>query len=518
MLYQSTRGNDKKIKSAEAIAYGMASDGGLFVPESFPCLSLEKIAQLAQEDYITRAAFIMSLFMDDFGFDELKEITSRAYTQNTGHTTAEKSGFTGKDAAPLHMLSNNTFFLELWHGPTCAFKDMALQVMPELLISSLKKIGETREVCILVATSGDTGKAALEGFCDVPGTKIMVFFPQNGVSDVQKLQMTSQSGKNVNVAAIKGNFDDAQNGVKEIFSDKALCSRLADRGYILSSANSINWGRLVPQVAYYFSAYCDLLKTGKIKPGEKINFCVPTGNFGNILAAYYAERMGLPVNKLICASNRNDVLTQFIKTGIYDRNRPFYTTVSPSMDILVSSNLERLLFELSVKNGTTVVSYMSALSEKGRYDISAPVRDELSRVFSSGFCLEEDTKKAIKDVFIINNYLIDTHTAVAYKVLNDYRAETGDKSVSVVVSTASPFKFCEAVLEALEVPVGSNRDIPSAGTVPGGGVYLIDKLAEVTGKEVPAPLFALKNAKERFNCTVSTDAMKAAVVDFIEGR
>jgi len=375
--------------------------------------------------------------------------------------------------------------------------------MPYLLKASLEKSGEKREVCILVATSGDTGKAALEGFCDISGMSIMVFYPRDGVSDVQKLQMTSQDGNNVNVVAIDGNFDNAQTGVKAIFSDTAFISELDELNCFLSSANSINWGRLVPQIAYYVSAYCDLIKSGEIKSGDKINFCVPTGNFGNILAAYYAEKMGLPINKLICASNRNDVLTQFIKTGVYDKNRPFYTTASPSMDILVSSNLERLLFELSGKDGGAVEKYMSALSSVGIYSIPDSIRAELNRIFASGQCSEEDTLKTIDETYNRSDYLIDPHTAVAYKVLGDYREETGDNTTAVVVSTASPFKFCESVLTAL----GQKHA--------GGGVQLTHMLSETTGCAIPAPLARLKNKASRFNESVPVDSMKRAVFDFI---
>jgi len=315
--------------------------------------------------------------------------------------------------------------------------------------------------------------------------------------------MTSQEGSNVNIVAVHGNFDDAQKGVKMIFSDDLLQRELDEQGFFLSSANSINWGRLVPQIVYYFSAYCDLLKSGDIIQGEQINFCVPTGNFGNILAAYYAEQMGLPVKKLICASNRNDVLTQFINTGTYDKNRPFYTTTSPSMDILVSSNLERLLFELSGKNGNTVSSYMRSLAEEGCYNVPDFVQKELNRIFSAGQSSEADTMKIISETFNNKKYLIDTHTAVAYKVLHDYRKETGDDTVSVVVSTASPFKFCEAVLGALGQPGESN------------GVLLIDTLSEITGCTVPAPLSDLKTKAARFNVSVETDGMKNAVLDFL---
>ena len=500
MYYLSTRGEIKKIKSTEAIVHGLSKDGGLYVPESFPKLSYEDINTLISKPYSQRAAYIMGLFLSEFSTDELSEYTSKAYEANN------VSGFSTDNIVPVYKSDENTYFLELWHGPTCAFKDIALQIMPRLLTASLKKLNETREACILVATSGDTGKAALEGFRDVENTQIMVFYPENGVSDVQKIQMMTQEGENVNVVAVNGNFDDAQTGVKSLFSDAALRSELDEHGCFLSSANSINWGRLVPQIAYYISAYCDLLKENAIKPGEKINFCVPTGNFGNILAAYYAERMGLPVNKLICASNRNDVLTQFINTGVYNKNRPFYTTVSPSMDILVSSNLERLLFELSGKNGDAVMSYMSALSVEGSYSVPSTVLNELNRVFASGHCSEEDTLKTINETYRERNYLIDTHTAVACKVLADYRAATGDDTVSVVVSTASPFKFCEAVLEALGKPHSGN------------GTALLDILSEATGGKIPVPLAGLKNKIPRFTGSVEINGMKEAVIKFIKEK
>ena len=499
MLYQSTRGDSGRYKSAAAISQGLANDGGLFAPDSLPIITYDDIVSLAQKPYYKRAAYIMSLFLEDFTIDELEEYSERAYS------TSCDNGFTNEAVAPLYKLDDKTHFLELWHGPTYAFKDMALQIMPKLLVKSLEKVGESREVCILVATSGDTGKAALEGFCDIPGTKIIVFYPQDGVSEIQKQQMISQLGNNVDVIAVEGNFDDAQTGVKNIFSDSDFCTQLNQDGYILSSANSINVGRLVPQVAYYVSAYCDLLINNEIELGEKINFCVPTGNFGNILAAYYAERMGLPINKLICASNSNDVLTQFINTGVYDRGRPFYTTVSPSMDILVSSNLERLLFELSGKNCDEIASYMSALSDDGQYAVSDDIRNELDRIFYAGHCSETDTMKTIKDTFSTNNYLIDTHTAVAYKVLNDYISTTGDNKTSVVVSTASPFKFCEAVLESLDIRPKGN------------GIDLVEELSLVTGCAAPKHLASLKDCVPRFNSVVPTNAMKSVVNKFIRG-
>jgi len=497
MLYQSTRGGETRITAAEAIVRGLSDDGGLFVPESYPTLTKNAIGNLVTKPYSERAAYIMGLFLDDFSVDELSQYSSKAYCA---------PGFDNTAIAPLYKLDGNTSFLELWHGPTCAFKDMALQILPQLLTSSLRKIGETREVCILVATSGDTGKAALEGFADVPGTKIMVFYPRDGVSDVQKLQMTTQSGENVNVVAVEGNFDVAQTGVKAIFSDEGFRKELDQRGCFLSSANSINWGRLLPQIAYYVSAYCDLIAKGEIMLGDKINICVPTGNFGNILAAWYAKRIGLPVNKLICASNRNDVLTQFIGTGTYDKNRPFYTTASPSMDILVSSNLERLLFELSGKDGEVLSGYMSALAKAGWYEVPDPMKEEIYHVFAGGCCSEDDTMATISDVFNKHNYLIDTHTAVAYKVLRDYRENSGDETLTVVASTASPFKFCDSVMQALGQPIDDS------------GVDLIGILADYSGCGVPAPLSSMKEKQQRFYNSVSADGMKAAVGEFLEVR
>ena len=497
MLYRSTRGGDGEITAAQAITQGLSNDGGLFVPEIIPRITMDDIMDIAAKSYKERAAYILGLFLDDFSAEEISSFANEAYSA---------PGFDHPDIAPLHRLDDRTFFLELWHGPTCAFKDMALQVLPRLLTASLRKTGETRDVCVLVATSGDTGKAALEGFSDVPGTKIMVFYPRDGVSDVQKLQMTTQSGENVNVVAVGGNFDDTQTGVKAIFSDAVLHEELDELGYFLSSANSINWGRLVPQIAYYVSAYCDLLNEGAVAPGDKINFCVPTGNFGNILAAWYAEQMGLPIHKLICASNRNDVLTQFISAGIYDKNRPFYQTVSPSMDILVSSNLERLLFELSGKDGEATSGFMSSLGSDGRYEVPDSIRDEVSRVFAAGQCSENETIAAIAGVFKDHRYLIDTHTAVAHKVLGDYRARSGDETLSVVVSTASPFKFSDSALRALGQPTQCS------------GVELIEKLAEFAGCPVPAPLFGLDKKQERFMDSVTPNEMSAAVKAFLYDR
>lgn len=361
MKYTSTRDSSLQISSAEAIVKGISPDGGLFVPTEFPKVDGDFIASLTKMNYKERAKAVLSLFLTDFSEDEISGFVEKAYSEGK---------FESHEVAPLKILPNGVSFLELWKGPTCAFKDMALQLLPHLLTGSAKKIGDDSLIVILTATSGDTGKAALEGFKDVEGTKILVFYPSEGVSDIQKLQMATQEGGNVGVAAIYGNFDDAQSGVKDIFGDKALEAELLSKNIKFSSANSINWGRLVPQIVYYFSAYCDLVNRGKVKYPEKINICVPTGNFGNILAAYYAMRMGLPVNKLICASNRNNILTDFIKTGVYDRNREFFTTTSPSMDILISSNLERLLYELSGRDDAKIKEWFTSLKENGKYEVS----------------------------------------------------------------------------------------------------------------------------------------------------
>ena len=498
MFYQSTRGIGTKLTSAQAIAQGLSTDGGLFVPESFPKVTMDYISSLVGMPYSYIAKNIMGLYLSDFSEEELEEFTKKAY---------KVPGFDCEDIAPVHKLCDGTHFLELWHGPTAAFKDMALQMLPHLLVASLKKTNEDRKVCILVATSGDTGKAALEGFKDIDGTCIVVFYPVEGVSDVQKLQMNTQEGNNLEVIAVEGNFDDAQTGVKNIFSDVAFREQLDKEGYFLSSANSINWGRLVPQIVYYFSAYCSLIKSGDIKLGDEINFCVPTGNFGNILAGYYAKQMGLPVGKLICASNSNDVLTQFIDTGVYDKNRQFFTTMSPSMDILVSSNLERLLYEVGGKNGEFVNGLMTCLNEKGIYEVSSDTLAKIKDVFSSGTCDEAETKRTILEVFNEFNYLMDTHTAVAHKVLNDYRIKSGDNTPAVIVSTASAFKFCENVLGALE----------ETAEISEGGVELLDKLSTKSNCQIPAPLGSLKGKKERFSTVVATYNMKEEVSKFLRG-
>lgn len=495
MKYVSTRNQSVRLRASQAIAQGLARDGGLLTPEVFPKLTPALLEDLRGKTYGQRAVAVMKLFLEDFSEEELTAFTQAGYS-------GEK--FDDARVAPLEPLTEDTYCLELWHGPTSAFKDMALQILPHLLSASLVKNQEDKTVCILVATSGDTGKAALEGFKDVDRTKILVFYPKDGVSAVQALQMQTQQGNNVGVCAVHGNFDDAQTGVKTLFSDEKLREDLARRGYFLSSANSINWGRILPQLVYYISAYCDLVRDGKLSMGDKVNFCVPTGNFGDILAAYYAKRMGLPVGKLICASNCNDVLTDFLRTGVYDKNRPFHTTMSPSMDILVSSNLERLLFDLSGENDAEVKGYMDALAKTGKYEVSDAIKAALADQFWGGFCGEAGTSAAIAKYYKENGYLIDTHTAVAASVMEQYRKATGDKTVTVFVSTASPYKFCDHVLRAIgETPAGD-------------GVELLDQLHETTGTAIPRRLAALKGKARRFDLTCEKPGMDSVVLDFLK--
>lgn len=492
MKYRSTRDTDLSLTAAETIARGLSREGGLFVPETIPQLSSELLARLIPMSYAERSAAVMKLYLSDFTPDELAEYTRAAY-----------ANFSTESAAPLHHLDEKTCFMELWHGPTCAFKDIALQILPYLLTASLRKTDEQKKVCILVATSGDTGKAALEGFRDVKDTAILVFYPRDGVSDVQKLQMQSQRGSNVSVCGVEGNFDDAQTGVKKIFSDSVFAEQLAERGWFLSSANSINWGRLLPQIVYYISAYCDLIRDGKISNGEEISFCVPTGNFGDILAGYYAKQMGLPVKRLICASNSNDVLTEFFQTGTYNRNRPFFTTVSPSMDILISSNLERLLFEVSGKDAVYITSLMDALKKDGSYSVTSEIKEKLDSLFWAGCCDEEGTKAQIGKVWAQHHYLMDTHTAVAHNVLGQYRKQQNAAEQVVVVSTASPYKFCGAVLEGLGHPGSSD------------GLSEIAELESLTGVLAPKPLADLRGASVRFTKSVEKEQMEAVVSDFL---
>lgn len=495
-MFTSTRNKNVEISASQAIKQGISKDGGLFIPTEFAKLSKGDLKTLCKKDYSGRAAFILKYLLDDFTEEEINHCVVNAYT---------KDKF-GENPAPVKKLSENSFVLELWHGPTCAFKDMALQILPYFTTVSLKKTGEQKTVLILVATSGDTGKAALEGFRDVEGTKILVFYPTDGVSNIQKLQMTTQEGENVSVCGIFGNFDDAQNGVKKIFTDKEIAKQINDKNHMFSSANSINWGRLAPQTVYYFSAYCDMVNNNEIAMGDKINIAVPTGNFGNILAAYYAKKMGLPVNKLICASNRNNVLSDFIEKGIYDKNRSFYTTVSPSMDILISSNLERLLFDLLEGDDKELVNLMTSLKEEGKYQISKEIYEKLSHNFYGGFCDDKSTKETIKETFESFGYVIDTHTAVAVKVYNDYISKTGDKTKTVIASTASPFKFCEAVLEGLtgEKENGEGKEF-----------LLLEKLSEKGKITPPEALYSLKDKKVRFSDACKKDEMAEAVLKML---
>ncbi len=495
MYYVSTRDHSLQYTPAQAIAQGLSRDGGLFLPVSIPKLPEGALKKMTGMTYQQRAQYIMSLYLEDFTAEELGQFAEKAYGPDKFDTPA---------VAPLKKVDDGTYCLELWHGPTCAFKDMALQMLPYLLTASLKKNQEEKTVCILVATSGDTGKAALEGFKDVDHTKIMVFYPKDGVSDIQQLQMATQEGANVGVSAVVGNFDDAQTGVKTLFSDETLREELAQRGYFLSSANSINWGRVLPQIVYYISAYCDLLAQGAVTEGEPVNFCVPTGNFGNILSAFYAKKMGLPIGRLLCASNSNNVLTDFIATGKYDRNRPFYNTVSPSMDILISSNLERLLYLLSGGDDKLVAGYMKELSDTGCYQVSEEMRKKIQSVFVGGFSSEAETEATIGKMMDEHKYLIDTHTAVAFHVLEQYRKDTGDQTKTVVASTASPFKFCDAVLDALHV------------TEKATGTALLDQLADVSGMPAPQPLATLKDKQVRFTSWTEKEQMRTVVTDFLK--
>ena len=489
MKFFSTRDHSRIVTASQAIAQGLSDEGGLFVPESFPQVDLEALCQL---DYPELAAAVVSEYLTDYSKDFLAEATRTTY----GEAFGGKAGY-------LAPVEGDTYALELWHGPTCAFKDYALQLMPKLLVEAKKNLSRTEKTLILVATSGDTGKAALDGYHDIPGVEIAVFYPTGGTSEIQRLQMATQEGANVAVYAVRGNFDDAQTGVKRVFGDKAIAAKLAERNIRLSSANSINWGRLVPQIVYYFAAYAQLLKAGKIAFGDEVDFCVPTGNFGDILAGYYAKQMGLPVGRLVCASNQNNVLTDFLSTGTYDRNRPFYQTASPSMDILISSNLERLLYLLSGSD-EEVRGYMQALAETGRYTVSERVFRAVQAEFSCGFCTDAQGAQTIGKTFHEKNYLLDTHTAVACTVLEGYRAETGDGTLTVVESTASPFKFCASVLDAL----GVTEHQP--------GTKVLGQLTAVTGREAPLPLASLAGKTPRFGEVADKTAMQSVVTEFLQ--
>ena len=495
MNYRSTRdfrSLPHTVSAAEAIKEGLAPDGGLYIPCEIPALTHSDMETLANMSYEDRAAYVLAKFLDDYDRDSLVSDCHAAYSKEK---FAEVSGenYLSGGAAPLYNLDDSTYVLELWHGPTSAFKDMALQIMPRLLSRALKMTDEQRTAHILVATSGDTGKAALEGYSDVDGVKITVFYPVDGVSRMQKLQMTTTLGGNVYVAAVDGNFDDAQNGVKMIFGDASLAEKANENGFFFSSANSINWGRLAPQIVYYVSAYLDLVNSGKIASGEPVNVCVPTGNFGNIFAAYIAREMGIPLAKLICASNSNNVLTDFINTGVYDRTREFHKTISPSMDILISSNLERLL---SVCGGAELTGkLMAELKSSGKYTAPASLMETIRKTFA-GYCMDEDeTRAAIRETFDAHHYLIDTHTAVGMGCVKKYRAETGDMTPVILASTASPYKFAADVCGALGLSVGEDIE------------EILNTLSAKTDTDIPKPLTAPLSLPVRFTETIAPAGM-----------
>lgn len=475
LYYISTRENYRKVSAAEAVKLGMVPTEGLFVPETIPVISGEKLASMVEYTYGQLAKEILGYFLTDYSQEEIEECVDRAYHREI---------FDNPEIVPIHKLEDGSFIMELWHGPTAAFKDIALQIMPHFLSKAIKKLEAKRDTVILVATSGDTGKAALEGFKNVEGIKIIVFYPFGGVSRVQEQQMTTTEGSNTYVVSLKGNFDDCQNAVKEVFSDPEFNNHLHIKGYELSSANSINWGRLVPQIVYYFWAYLNLLKRKEIKESEKINFCIPTGNFGNILAGYYAYLMGLPVKRFICASNENKVLTDFMNTGNYDRRRDFKKTNSPSMDILISSNLERFLFEIADHGGDKVKLWFEELQSSGYFQSDSSTRDKIEGIMEGGFATQEETLATIKEVYEKHNYLLDTHTAVGVQVYQKYRLKD-PHTVTVIASTANPYKFNSSVLEALkgkEALQGKDEFV------------LLGELKEITGQEIHA---GLKNLEEK---------------------
>ncbi|HWQ06430.1 MAG TPA: threonine synthase [Feifaniaceae bacterium] len=484
MRYLSTRGGEP-VRAAEAIVRGISPSGGLYIPEEYPIIKAESGER---GSYQATALNIMRAYLPETDEQALLGMINAAYTS-----------FDAPEVTPLVPLSGTETVLELWHGPTMAFKDVALQMLPHLMLESLRLTGEEKQVYILVATSGDTGKAALEGFKDVPGTRVLVFYPHGGVSQAQRLQMVTQEGGNMDVCAVHGNFDDAQTAVKQIFASENIASSLEQRGWRLSSANSINFGRLLPQIVYYYTSYQTLLSRGEITAGERVNFCVPTGNFGDILAGEYARRMGLPIHKLICASNRNNVLTDFFVSGVYDDKRPFYKSMSCSIDILISSNLERLLFELAGRDDAVVRSWMKALKEKGMYALPQSALDELQRGFAAYWCTEEDTLETIRRVFETTGYLMDPHTAVAQCVYERYTERTGDQTKTILLSTANPYKFATDVLGAFE-PAGSD-DFANA-----------ERLFALTKAPVPRGISGLKGKKELHLDVCALEDMPARVL------
>ena len=492
ILYRSTRSDAAPITASAAILKGLSPDGGLFVPETIPALK-KPLSCLAGLSYQELAYEIMSAYFTDFTEEELRSCIENAYD----------SKFDTEKIAPL-VKKDGLYYLELFHGSTIAFKDMALSILPHLMVTSARKNGVKNEIVILTATSGDTGKAAMAGFADVPGTKIIVFYPHGGVSNIQRLQMATQRGENTHVAAINGNFDDAQTAVKKMFNDKALAAELSEHGFQFSSANSINIGRLVPQIVYYVYAYCQLLSSGEIAEGDFINITVPTGNFGNILAAYYAKLMGLPVRKLICASNKNKVLTDFFDTGLYDRKRPFMLTSSPSMDILISSNLERLIYRLTGNDSGKTLAFMQDLTVKGSYTITDEMREGLGD-FVGGCASEEENFAGIKALYERTGYVIDTHTGIANAVCRAYMEKTGDTTPTVIASTASPFKFAEAVVGAIAPEKLEGKS----------DFELIDLLSDLSGTKEPYAITDIRTAPVRHKTVVDAKDMPADVKNFL---
>lgn len=486
----STRDNKLQMPALEAVLEGIAGNGGLFVPERFPEIDQERLREASRAGYPAVAAYILGQYFD-MDQSSLLTLAKEAY-----------ASFNTPEVVPVRKVAD-LHVMELFHGPTLAFKDMALQVLPRLMRAALDEFHRKEDALILTATSGDTGKAALEGFKDVPRTSVFVFYPYDGVAEMQRLQMATQKGGNVGVSAVKGNFDDAQTGVKRLFMDKEFAAHVKEAGYFLSSANSINIGRLVPQIAYYCHAYVKLVEDGTIGYGDKVDFVVPTGNFGNILAAHYARNMGLPIGKLICASNRNNVLTDFFNQGKYDARREFHKTMSPSMDILVSSNLERLLFEICGRDSATVLGWMDALRDHGSYDIPASAREKLAAEFYADFCDDVETGKAIRRVFEQHKYLMDPHTAVAQAVYDKYRESTGDKTPTVIVSTANPYKFTPDVWQSL------------AGETVTDAFAAAEKLSERTGVPIPESIRELKTAPILHNGVAEKDTMGDAVDSFL---
>lgn len=491
LLYKSTRNSERTVTASEAILKGLAEDGGLFVPESVPALDVT-MEELKDMTYQETAYAVMKQFFTDFTEEELKHCINSAYDEK----------FDTEVIAPLVKVGD-VYHLELFHGATIAFKDMALSILPHLMTTSAKKNHVTKDIVILTATSGDTGKAALAGFADVPGTKIIVFYPKDGVSRVQELQMVTQKGENTSVVAIHGNFDNAQSGVKALFEDKELEKELADAGYQFSSANSINIGRLVPQVVYYVYAYAKLLQNEEIAAGEKINVTVPTGNFGNILAAYYAKQMGVPIAKLICASNENKVLFDFFRTGTYDRNREFVLTSSPSMDILISSNLERLIYTIAGQDAQKNAQFMEELKEKGAYEITPEMKEKLSD-FAGGFATEEQTEQAIHDTYASTGYVMDPHTAVAAYVCRKYREDSQDQTKMLVASTASPYKFARSVMTAIDEKYEGTEEFA-----------LVDELEKISGVSIPNAVEEIRNAKILHTRECDADRMKETVKEIL---